>query len=164
MTESGWVELGIFVAGLCLQGVGFLIARARDLEAIKQDISERISDEKLERTKALNSAVTDRDVQIEKIRKDWTDKLDDSQEHHDGAYQELGLSLRRHIEGVSLKMHENEIWNRDNFVRKQELDSVRSDIKELAAEMRTLVGNVQVNMQQDFKEAIRDLKSGVAKA
>lgn len=157
--EGTWVTIILAVVAYAVQGVGFLYRRALDLENIKQEISEKISAERLARTKALNSAVTDRDAQVEKIRHEWNE----NQRAQDNTVGEMGLALRRAIESVEKEMHSIEIWNRDNYVRKQELDSVRSDIKELAAEMRTLVGGVQVNMQQDFKEAIRDLKGQFAK-
>jgi hypothetical protein len=147
MSDSAWVAIGLAVVAYVVQGFGLF-----------RKFSDRFAEEKLERTKALSSAVTERDAQIDKLRKD----LEDSQLHQDRSSGELGLSLRRHIEEVAKKMHENEIWNRDNFVRKPELDAVRSDIKDLSAEMRTLVGDIQLNMQRDFKEAMRDLKTELA--
>ena len=154
MTEGELITIGFNAVGLLGAGVWFLIQRTSDFKNIQKDISDRFAVEKLARTEALNAAVTDRDVQIDKIRRDWTD----SQDEQDKSHAELGFSLRRHIEGVSSKMHENEIWNRDNFVRKQELDSVRSDIKDLGALMQTLISGVS----KEFKEDMRNLESKIS--
>lgn len=56
-----------------------------------------------------------------------------SQDHNIG---ELGLSLRRYIENVEKEMHRIEIWGRDNYVQKAELEGLRTDLRALAVDIK----------------------------
>jgi hypothetical protein len=150
MTEGEWITIGLAGIGFLIQGATALVMRTRDLEQIKQSIDKKISTEKLARTEALNNAVRERDEELEKIVKEWNA----NQRAQDSAVGEMGLALRRFIEGVEKEMHKIEIWGRDNYVQKPELESVRNDIKVLGADMKHLISD----MKKDLKEDIQDLK------
>lgn len=151
MTEGEWVAIGIAGIGFLIQGATVLVMRTRDLEQIKQSIDKMVAAERLARTEALNSAVQDRDDELEKLVKEWNI----NQRAQDSAVGEMGLSLRRFIESVEKEMHKIEIWGRDNYVQKPELDSVRNDIKLLGANIKEMF----MEMKSDFKEDIRELKT-----
>ncbi len=87
---------------------------------------------------------------LEKLVKEWNA----NQRSQDSAAGEMGLALRRFIESVEKEMHKIEIWGRDNYVQKPELDSVRNDIKLLGASIREMF----TEMKADFKEDIREMK------
>ena len=150
MTEGEWVAIGIAGIGFLIQGATALVMRTRDQEQIKQSIEKLIASEKLARTEALNRAVEDRDEELEKIVRDWNA----NQRAQDSAVGEMGLSLRRFIEAVEKEMHKIEIWGRDNYVQKPELDSVRNDIKVLGMSIKEMF----LEMKTDFKDDIRELK------
>lgn len=150
MTEGEWVAIGIAGVGFLIQGATALVMRTKDLEQIKQSIEKKISAETLTRTNALNKAVEDRDEELEKLVKEWNS----NQRAQDSAVGEMGLSLRRFIESVEKEMHKIELWGRDNYVQKPELDSVRNDIKMLGASMKDMISE----MKADLKEDIRELK------
>jgi hypothetical protein len=132
--------------GFLLTWTGMAVGATWTLSKIKQDINEKIIDESMARAKALAEAVTSRDVELDLLRKE----LIESQKAQDHNIGEVGLSLRRHIEGVEKKIHEIEIWNRDNYVQKPELESVRDAIKMLGTEIK-----------EDFKERLKELKDSL---
>lgn len=150
MTEGEWVAIGIAGVGFLIQGATALVMRTKDLEQIKRSTDRKISEETLARTNALNKAVEDRDEELEKLVKEWHS----NQRAQDSAVGEMGLSLRRFIESVEKEMHKIELWGRDNYVQKPELDSVRNDIKMLGASMKDMISE----MKADLKEDIRELK------
>lgn len=150
MTEGEWITIAIAAIGFLSSGATALVMRTKDLEQIKQSIDKRISAETLARTQALNNAVKDRDEELEKLVKEWNA----NQRAQDSAVGEMGLALRRFIEGVEKEMHKIEIWGRDNYVQKSELDSVRNDIKMLGASMKDMF----LETKNDLKDDIRELK------
>lgn len=133
MTEYQGVMLGLGVLGFLLTWTGMAVGGTWALGKIKQEISDKLAAETLARAQALAAAVSDRDQELEVLRKE---------------FGETGHSLRRHIETVEKDMRDKEIWSRDNFVQKGEferalssfekaIESVRSDIKELISEMKS---------------------------
>lgn len=153
MTESTWITLGIAAIGFLIQGATYLTVRTRDLEQIKQSLIEKLAEEKLARAHELSKAVEERDNLLEKSRKDFEER----QKSQDSSVGELGLSLRRHIEEVEREMHKIEIWGRDNYVQKKELESVHSDLKGLRSDIQDLISEIK----KDFKDSIRELKGEI---
>jgi hypothetical protein len=139
MSTEAMVVAGLGILGFIGNGFMFAIKMTRAFDA-----------ERLDREKALNLAVTSRSVELEKLQKEW----DDSQESQNRVLGEMGHALRAAIEGIEKQMHRNELWNRDNYVRKEELASIRSDIKDLELDVRKLFEGLKT----DFKTYINDLK------
>ena len=133
------VVAGLGILGFIGNGFMFAIKMTRAFDA-----------ERLDREKALNLAVTARSVEIEKLQREW----DDNQESQDRVVGEMGHALRAAIEGIEKQMHRNELWNRDNYVRKEEIASIRSDIKGLDLDVRKQFDALKT----DFKQYINDLK------
>ncbi len=141
MTFYQWVTFGFGIAGFLITwiggGIGGVIAMTRAIETIKQDVSQRIADEVLARTKALSDAVQARNDELEELRREFTD----AQRTQDHNFGEMGAALRRFIETVEKEMHNIEIWGRDNYVQKGEFekatDSIRADIREMGSEIKT---------------------------
>lgn len=132
MHEYQWAEIVLGALGFLLTWTGMVIGGTWALGDIKQEVSDKIAAEALARTQALATAVIARDVELDAIRKE---------------FGETGHALRRYIETVEKEMGTKELWNRDNFVQKNEFEraiasfeksneSLRSDIKELIMEMK----------------------------
>jgi|ERR1043166_2136697 hypothetical protein len=150
MTEEGWITIGVAGVGFLAQGVWFLIMRTRDHEQLKQSIKSGDDAQRLALTEAVSKAVHERDEEMEKLVKEWNA----NQRAQDSAVGEMGLALRRFIESVEKEMHKIEIWGRDNYVQKPELDSMKSDIKLLGASIERWMSD----MKADLKDDIRELK------
>lgn len=76
-----------------------------------------------------------------------------SQDHNFG---EVGAALRQKMADIQKEVHKIELWGISNYVQKPELDSVRSDIKALGANIKEMF----TEMKADFKEDIREMKEG----
>jgi len=158
MTAFEWVMVSLTAAGFLATCCTGLVVVTRAVEEIKRDTSSKIEEvrreiaaEALAREKALSAAVDSRNEEIDKLRADWTE----TQRVQDHNVGELGLSLRRYIEAVEKEMRKIELWGRDNYVQRPELDSVRSDIKTLGSDMKAVLAEIK----SDLKEDIRELKA-----
>lgn len=153
MTAFEWTMVVLTAAGFlatCLTGV-VMVTRA--VATIKQDVTEKIGAEALERAKGITAAVESRNKEMDAIRQEWHD----SQKAQDHNIGELGLSLRRYIEAVEKEMRKIELWGRDNYVQKPELESVRSDIKTLGSDMKSMLGDLKADLKDDIKELKSEL-------
>ena len=155
MTEGELITLGIAGVGFLIQGATALVMRTRDHEQIKQSIEKKVSDERIFRIEAISKATQERDVELEKLVKEWNV----NQRAQDSAVGEMGLALRRFIESVEKEMHKIEIWGRDNYVQKPELDSVKSDIKLLGASIERWMADMKADLKEDIRE-LKDKPSG----
>ena len=138
MTLQEWFGLGAFV----LTCGGTVVGITRWL--IMREVGATVADEREARIRGLLDAVTARNAEMEKLRKDWND----SQVSQDRQFGEVGLSLRRFIETVEKDMHEAELWGRDHYVQKPDFDKA---IEKLSSELKA--GNAAL------KADLKDLKS-----
>lgn len=126
MTGYQWATLALGAAGFMITWAGLWFGAGRFVEKIKAAVKKDIETER--------DKIVDR---IEELERQFQDEQR-SQDHNVG---EMGAALRRHIETVHEKLREVEIWGRDNYVQKPELESVRQDIKELGR-----------SIKEDFKD------------
>ena len=150
-----WLPVASFIlscsvaGGGVVWGVGKIKQEITDrVSDVKQEITDRIAEEVISREKALAAAVESRNAELDKLRREWTE----GRKSQDSTVGELGLSLRRYIETVEKEMHKIELWGRDNYVQKPELDSVRSDIKNLGSEMKQMLAEIKADLKDDMKE------------
>lgn len=126
MTGYQWAMLGLGALGFIITwGLG-LFKAGRMVEQMQASVKEKVDAEKLARMQAID---------------DLREEFAESQKSQDHNVGEMGAALRRHIETVHEKLREVEIWGRDNYVQKPELESVRQDIKELGR-----------SIKEDFKD------------
>ncbi len=140
MTLQEWFGLGAFV----LTCGGTVVGLARWL--IMREVTSTVAEEREARIKGILDAVNARNIEMEKLRKDWTD----SQVSQDRQFGEVGLSLRRFIETVEKDMHEAELWGRDHYVQKADFEKA---VDKLSAEIKA--GNA--DLKADLKEMKADL-------
>lgn len=140
MTLQEWLGLGAFV----LTCGGTVVGLARWL--IMREVAETVAKEREARIKGLLDAVNARNIEMEKLRKDWTD----SQSSQDRQFGEVGLSLRRFIETVEKDMHEAELWGRDHYVQKADFEKA---VDKLSSEIKA--GNA--DLKADLKEMKAEL-------
>ena len=130
MTTYQWLTLAMGAAGFVITwGLG-LFKAGRMVEEFRSDLKDKIAEVRIE-IKA----------DIDKRFAELLAKFDDEQRTQDNNVGEMGSALRRHIETVHEKLREVEIWSRDHFVQKPELERVRQDIKDLAH-----------SIKEDFKD------------
>ncbi len=141
MTLQEWLGLGAFV----LTCGGTVVGITRWL--IMREVAETVAKEREARIKGILDAVNARNIEMEKLRKDWTD----SQVSQDRQFGEVGLSLRRFIETVEKDMHEAELWGRDHYVQKADFDKA---VDKLSAEIKA--GNA------DLKADLKEMKAELA--
>lgn len=139
-----WLPVASFILSCAVAGGSVFVGVGK----IRQGIADRIADEVLAREKALSAAVESRNAELDKLRRDWAE----ARKSQDSTVGELGLSLRRYIETVEKEMHKIELWGRDNYVQKPELDSVRSDIKTLGSEVKQMLAEIKNDLKDDMKE------------
>lgn len=140
MTLQEWFGLGAFV----LACGGAVVSITRWL--ILREVSETVGQEREARIRGLLEAVTSRNAEMDKMRKDWAD----SQVSQDRQFGEVGLSLRRFIETVEKDMHEAELWGRDHYVQKADFEKAVDKLSE-----QIKAGNA--DLKADLKEMKTEL-------
>lgn len=122
MTIYQWAMISISAGGFLLTVGAMIAGSVWAVSKIRQDVAEHIKDEHIQRSAAIQHAMA---------------RFDEAQEVQDHNFGEVGLSLRRFIESIEKKVHEVEIWGRDNYALKHDVSEVRKDIKEMRAEIVT---------------------------
>ena len=151
MTAFEWVMVSLTAAGFLATCCTGLVVVTRAVEEIKRDTSSKIEEVRREIAAEVFAREKTINQEMERLRSEWMD----SQKSQDHVVGELGLSLRRYIEAVEKEMRKIELWGRDNYVQRPELDSVRSDIKTLGSDMKAVLAEIK----SDLKEDIRELKA-----
>ncbi|HEY8751601.1 MAG TPA: hypothetical protein VIM11_26705 [Tepidisphaeraceae bacterium] len=122
MTTFEWTMVSISAAGFFVTVGGVIGACVWAVAKVRQSTIEHIADERAQRTVAIQHAMA---------------KFDETQDEQNHNFGEVGLSLRRFIEQIETKVHEVEIWGRDNYALKHDVADVRKDIKEMRMEIVT---------------------------
>ena len=126
MTTYQWVTLGLGAFGFVLTwGLG-LFKAGRMVEQMKVAIKLEIAAEKKD---VLNK--------VEALKEQFFEE----QKTQDHNFGEVGASMRQYTADVEKKQFEMEIWGRDNYVQKNEFETMRQDIKDLAR-----------SIKEDFRE------------
>lgn len=120
---------------------GTLIAVGRGFESLKAFIVQKVQSESDARAADLKEL---RDEMFKEIAKQRTSQ--------DNIFREIATALRTYIENVEKEMHKIEIWNRDNYARKDDVEraftSVREDIKDFRTEVTGSVGDIFTKISQ----------------
>ena len=122
MTTYEWTMVAISSSGFLVTIGGVIAACVWAVAKVKQGTMEHIKDERVQRADAIHKAML---------------RFEETQTIQDHNFGEVGLSLRRFIEQIEKKVHEVEIWCRDNYALKHDVADVRRDIREMRAEVVT---------------------------
>ena len=122
MTSFEWFMVVISGAGFLVTTGGLIGGSVWAVSKIRLATAAHIKDERIQRSEAIAMAMK---------------RFDEAQSVQDHNFGEVGLSLRRFIESIEKKVHEVEIWGRDNYALKHDVADVRKDIKEMRAEIVT---------------------------
>lgn len=121
-----WITVGSVAIGFVGTWIVGSFKLGRAVEQIKNDVKNEL---KGEQDKLL--------AKIERIE----ERFEQEQRAQDNNAGEMGHALRRHMESISDKVREVEIWGRDNYVLKENfekaVDMLRSDVKELGADLKS---------------------------
>jgi hypothetical protein len=151
MQEMGtfqYVMIALTVVGILITSGGVVGACVWAVAKIKADITEKISEERT-RVDMMFEAErenTSRDMRGFALEFAAEQK---SQDHNTG---EMGAALRRHIENVEREMHKIEIWGRDNYALKddvnQSISTVRDDIKAMRSDIKSDFRDLNTKIDQ----------------
>lgn len=126
LTLYQWLTLAGIAGGFVVTWIVGSFNLGRAVEQMKAGFKEQI------------------DAETDKISgrlAEMASRFNEEQRSQDQQFGEVGLGLRQKITDVEKEMHAIEIWGRDNFVLKSEFvkatDSIRSDIKEMAADIKS---------------------------
>lgn len=125
MTIYQWVTLGLGALGFIGTWVLGAFKLGRVVEQMRTGVREEIEEE--------------REKIIEKID-ELEHRFADEQKSQDHNFGEVGLAMRTYIASVEKKLHEVEIFGRDNYVQKGEFekatDRLADAIKSMGAEIK----------------------------
>lgn len=126
MTTFQWATLVLGSLGFLITWSGMIIGGTKWVEGIKTGVAEKLALER-EETNRVVAAVESKFVADQKV-----------QDHYFG---EVNAAMRQYIANVEKEMHEIEIWGRDNFALKSEVEkstnAIREDIKEMRADIKS---------------------------
>lgn len=126
MTTFQWATLILGALGFLTTWIGMIVGGTRWVEGIKTGVAEKLASER-EETNRMVTAVETKFIADQKV-----------QDHNFG---EVNAAMRQYIANVEKEMHEIEIWGRDNFALKSEVEkstnAIRDDIKEMRADIKS---------------------------
>lgn len=126
MTVFEWGMLSVAVLGFLVTAGSVLGGCVWAVARIKAEVTERIDQERKITNEALNG-----------FRADWAD----NQRIQDHNFGETIRALRSFIEAVEKEMHKIEMWGRDHYAQKPEVEkaigALRDDIKTWFAEIKS---------------------------
>lgn len=135
MTTFEWAMVSISAGGFVLSAGGVLAGCIWGVARIRQYTVEQIASERSARSK-----------EIIKLAETFAN----DQKTQDHNFGEMGNALRRFIETVEKEMHEIEIWGRDNYALKHDVEKSVGALLEYVKETRT-----------DIKADIRSLSAKI---
>jgi len=125
MTVYQWLTLGLGAAGFLLTWTLGWFGAGRFVEQVKAEFRKDIE---VEREKIV--------TKIDELEQ----RFFDEQKAQDHNFGEVGAAMRQYIADVEKKVREVEIWGRDHFVKKDDLNAIVSQLR------------------QDFREAVGEIK------
>lgn len=137
MTTFQYWMVGLTIIGILLTVGGIVATVVWAVAKIKADVTEKIGEE---RTRIDNILEAERENFQRNIKQFATDFAAEqrAQDHNTG---EMGAALRQYIANVEKEMHTIELWGRDNYALKddvnQSITGLRDDIKEMASDIKT---------------------------
>ncbi|WP_398473655.1 hypothetical protein [Tardiphaga sp.] len=146
LTGFQWAQLVFMILGFLITAGGVVAGCVWAVARVEKRGDERANAER-ERSDQLMKAHQERTALA---MKDLASELAAEQKTQASVAGEMGMALRRYIEGVEKEMHKIEIWGRDNYVLKSDFlkatDRLEETIKELA-----------VDIKKDFRELMATL-------
>jgi hypothetical protein len=118
MTVFEWGMLSVAVLGFLITAGSVLGGCVWAVAKINMEVSARIDQERISTDQALKDLAAD---------------FAENQRTQDHNFGEMGSALRRFIESVEKEMHKIEMWGRDHYAQKPEVEkaigALREDIK-----------------------------------
>ena len=134
MTGYQWAMLVIAVGGFLVTWTGAVIGATIAVRNIREYAADKIAE--------VEREFVDR---LDKLTLEFEQKQR-SQDHNFG---EVGAAMRQYIADVEKLVRENEIWGRDNFVKKDDLkpllDQLRADFKDAVGEIKEDIRSLMQN-------------------
>lgn len=146
MTTFEWVMVGLTAAGFLVTVAGVLGGCIWTVAKIKSDIDEKITAERL-RIDTIFEAERDNDA---KSMKDFAVQFAAEQKVQDNNAGEMGAALRQYIANVEKEMHAIEIWGRDHYAQKPDveksfdmlIENIRIMTAEIKSDIRALTAKI----------------------
>lgn len=137
MTTFQYWMVGLTILGIFLTVGGIIAACVWAVATIKAEITEKISEE---RTRVDNIVEAERE-NFKRSMQTFVTEFAAEQKAQDHNTGEMGAALRQYIANVEKEMHAIEIWGRDHFALKDDVNSsitsLRDDIKAMATDIKT---------------------------
>lgn len=137
MTTFQYWMIGLTCVGILITAGGVIGACVWAVAKIKADVTEKIAEE---RTRVDNIMEAERENSTRGMR-EFASEFAAEQKTQDHNAGEMGAALRRYIETVEKEMHKIEIWGRDNYALKNDVDksiaAAREDVRIMTADIKT---------------------------
>lgn len=125
MTTFEWLHGSLLVVGFLGTWIFGAFKLGRAAEKMRGDVERELEQKE---DKIL--------LEIKKLEK----KFDDDQKSQDHNFGEVGAAMRQYTADVERRLHEHEIYGRDNYVKipdfKEALELFRSELKNGLAEIK----------------------------
>ena len=137
MTTYQWVTLGLGALGFLITWTGMWFGAGRFVEQMRAEFKKHVGDES--------------EKLLAKIKK-LDDDFEESQRAQDHNFGEVGAAMRQYIADVEKKVHDVELWGRDNYVQKSEFEKATDRLADAIK-----------SMGADIKADIRELNAKIDK-
>lgn len=141
MTTFQYWMIGLTCFGILLSSGGIIAACVWAVAKIKEDVTNKIAEERV-RTDTMMEAEREN---ASRMHRELMDKFAADQKAQDHNTGEMGSALRQHIANVEKKMHEVEIWGRDNY-------ALKNDVADSIKGLRDDVRDMRNDLKDDFKQ------------
>lgn len=125
MTTYQWATFVLGALGFLITWTGMWFGAGRFVEQMRAEFKKHVGDE-------LEKII----FEIKKIEKDFHE----SQRDQDHNFGEVGAAMRQFIANVEKKVHELEIYGRDNYLKipdfERALERISSDFKSAVSEIK----------------------------
>lgn len=136
MTTYQWATLGLGALGFFITWSGMWFGAGRFVEQMRSEFKKHVRDE-------LEKIISE----VKKLE----DEFEESQRIQDHNFGEVGAAMREYISKVEHKLHEVEIFGRDNFVQKTEFEKATGRLELAIKEMGS-------DIKEDLRDRIDDLR------
>lgn len=146
LTAFQWAQLIVMIIGLLFTAGSIVAGCVWAVSRVEKRGDERITAER-ERSDQLMKAHQERTALA---MKDLANELASEQKTQASVAGEMGMALRRYIEGVEKEMHKIEIWGRDNYV-------LKSDFLKATDRLEEAIKDLAVDIKKDFREVLANI-------
>lgn len=146
LTAFQWAQLVFMVLGFLMTAGGIVAGCVWAVARVEKRADARIDKER-ERSDQLMKSHQEK---MAIAMKDLANELASEQKTQASVTGEMGMSLRRYIEGVEKEMHKIEIWGRDNYV-------LKSDFLKATDRLEEAIKDLAVDIKKDFREVLANI-------